>query len=199
MSYYQISSGSGPVECELAVAKFLRHLLAKFPKTEVVQAVEGHAPGTLKSAYLKSETDLSQFCGTVQWICKSPFRPNHKRKNWFINFRTYESREIEGFDERQISFQTMRSGGSGGQNVNKVETAVRATYLPTGYTTVCTDERSQHMNRQRAIERIKLHLLEQQEAARAGERKDKWGQHNCLKRGDAVATFVGENFQGGRS
>jgi len=197
MSYYQISSGSGPVECELAVAKFLRYLVAAFPQTEVVEMVQGHAAGTLKSAYLKSEADLSQFCGTVQWICKSPFRPNHKRKNWFINFRSYECQEIEGFDEKQISFQTMRSGGSGGQNVNKVETAVRATYLPTGYTTVCTDERSQHMNKQRAIERIKLHLIEQREAALAGEKKDKWGQHNNLKRGDAVATFAGEKFERG--
>lgn len=194
MSYYQISAGNGPVECELAVAKFLKYIYDNFSEVDIIQTTDGYNSGTLKSAYLKTESDLSDFCGTVQWICKSPFRPNHKRKNWFISFREFKENDIAGFDESQIVFQTMRSGGHGGQNVNKVETAVRATYLSTGYSTICQDERSQHLNKKRAVERIKIHLLEEAEQLKAGDKKEKWSQHNNLQRGDAVASFKGEKF-----
>lgn len=194
MSYYQISSGNGPVECELAVAKFLNWLRANFDGVEIVDAAGGYAQGTLKSASVKTEADLGRFCGTLRWTCKSPYRPNHKRKNWFFSVRRFEETALQDFDDSQVVFQTMRAGGHGGQNVNKVETAVRAIYTPTGFSTVCSDERSQLMNKKRALERIKLHLLEEQEAAKADEKKTKWGQHNSLQRGDAVASFHGEKF-----
>lgn len=194
MSYYQISSGNGPVECELAVARFLAYLQANHDAVELVQASRGHARGTLKSACVKTDADLGRFCGTVRWTCPSPYRPHHKRKNWFFSVRRFEEKDLRDFDESLVVFQTMRSGGHGGQNVNKVETAVRAIYTPTGFSTVCSDERSQLTNRKRALERIKIHLLEEQDAARAEEKREKWDQHNSLKRGDAVACFRGETF-----
>ena len=195
MSYYQISSGNGPSECELAVAKFARFLAEKFGDVEVLRTTPGYEEGTYRSVYLKTDADLDRYLGTLQWICKSPYRPNHKRKNWFISFDKFEESAFAEFDESKISFQTTRSGGHGGQNVNKVETAVRATYLPTGYSTVCQDERSQLMNKKRAVERIKLYLLLLNEEKGASDKKEKWSQHNNLKRGDASACFVGEKFQ----
>lgn len=195
MSYYQISSGNGPSECELAVAKFLAFLTSNFEDVHIIQSSDGYEEGTFKSVYLESETDLSEFVGTLKWICQSPFRPNHRRKNWFISFKKFEETELNGFDESQIVFQTMRAGGHGGQNVNKVETAVRATYLPTGFSTVSQDERSQLMNKKRAIARIKLHLLEEAEQAKADNKKEKWNQHNNLERGNAVMAFKGGKFQ----
>ena len=197
MSFWQISSGNGPVECELAVARFLEWLSGRVD-VEIVELKPGYEKGTLKSAAFRCDSDLGCFCGSIQWICQSPFRPGHKRKNWFINFMGFDEGEIKAFDENQVAYQTMRSGGSGGQNVNKVESAVRATYLPDGFSTVCQDERSQHMNRKRALDRLKLYFLRSRQASGAAEKKERWNQHNNLQRGDAVATFAGEHFEARR-
>lgn len=195
MRYYQISSGNGPSECELAVAKFLGFLFEEYPDIELVQTTDGYERNTFKSVYFSTSHDLGKYTGTLQWRCKSPYRPHHGRKNWFFSLREFNEAELAGFDESRIAFQTMRAAGPGGQNVNKVETAVRATYLPTGFSTVSQDERSQLANRKRAVERIRIHYMEEAEGARADGRKEKWNQHNNLERGDAVACFQGEKFQ----
>lgn len=195
MRYYQISSGSGPSECELAVARFLGFLQSEYSDIQIIQTTDGCEKNAFKSVYLGTETDLGQYAGTLQWICKSPYRPHHGRKNWFFNMREFNEAELAGFDESKIAFQTMRSGGHGGQNVNKVETAVRATYLPTGFSTVCQDERSQLANKKRAVERIKIQFMEEAEAAKADGKKEKWNQHNNLERGAALACFRGERFE----
>lgn len=81
----QLSSGQGPAECELAVAKLLAALLAEFPDIQILARAPGIKPGTLRSARLQSDADLSFLEGTVQWVCQSPYRPKHKRKNWFVD------------------------------------------------------------------------------------------------------------------
>lgn len=194
MGFWQISSGNGPVECELAVAKFLQWLDGR-NDLEIVELRPGYEKGCLKSAAFRCEDDLSPFCGSIRWSCPSPFRLGHKRKNWFINFMGFDERELASFDEGKVAFQTMRAGGSGGQNVNKVESAVRAIYQPTGASVVCQDERSQHMNRKRALDRLKLRFLRDVAEAGAADKKDKWSQHNNLQRGGEVAVFEGEAFK----
>lgn len=145
---YCISSGNGPCECELAVAKFARYLI-KEHNASVISSSEGYNKGTFRSVTIACDEDLTEFTGSVLWICKSPFRTGHKRKNWFINFTVYEEAETVDFDSEHIAVSTFRSGGHGGQHVNKVETGVRVVHLPTGTTVVCTDERSQYANKKR--------------------------------------------------
>lgn len=195
MRYYQVSSGNGPSECELAVAKFVQFLQRTYPDVQLIEGTPGYEKETYRSAYISTDADLSRYLGPLRWVCKSPYRPNHGRKNWFFSLQEFQASELAGFDEQQITFQTMRSGGHGGQNVNKVETAVRATYLPTGFSTVSQDERSQLANKKRAIERIKIHYLEEMGKARAAECREKWVQHNSLERGNPVASFRGLGFK----
>ena len=128
---YQISSGQGPAECELGVAKLLHYLQSNY-EISVIETSPGYHEGTFRSVQFSTSADLSAFVGSVQWICRSPYRPAHKRKNWFLDFSVCGEAEDTEFDPEQVTFETFRSGGKGGQNINKVESGVRAVYLPTG-------------------------------------------------------------------
>ena len=107
---YQISSGQGPAECELGVAKLLSFLQSNYD-VSVVSSSPGFYEGTYRSVRIYSDCDLSSFVGSVQWICRSPYRPEHKRKNWFIDFSVCTAVKTEKFDPKQVVFDTFRSGG----------------------------------------------------------------------------------------
>lgn len=128
------------------------------------------------------------------WVCKSPYRRWHKRKNWYIDFKVCNQAENTEFDVEKVVFSTFHSGGNGGQNVNKVETGVRAMYLPTGDVTVCTDERSQLANKKKALIRLK-NLVENRNAAVKSKNSNLMRvSHVNLERGNEAAKFAGEKF-----
>lgn len=91
----------------------------------------------------------------------------------------------------EIIYETCRSGGKGGQNVNKVETTVRAIHRPTGLSVKCSDERSQHRNKAMARERLLLKLRELNDSAVAGSWFLQWTRHDSLERGNPVKKFAG--------
>ena len=92
-------------------------------------------------------------------------------------------------------FETFRSGGKGGQNVNKVESGVRAIYLSTGQAVTCTEERSQYANKHKALARLR-ELTERENCQRkAAEKDSNWRCHTGLERGNANMRFKGLNFQ----
>ena len=191
---YQISSGQGPAECELGVAKFLEYLARNYPVT-VLETSRGYNEGTYRSAKISTEADLSQYEGSVQWICRSPYRPAHRRKNWFLDFSVCKAARTEDFDPEQVIFETFRSGGKGGQNVNKVESGVRAIYLPTRQTVECTEERSQYANKQKAVARLREIIKQQNNEKQAAVKNSDWRCHTRLERGNAGAVFVGMAFK----
>ena len=190
---YQISSGQGPAECELGVAKMLAYLQANYD-VSIIDTSSGFYEGTFRSARIYCEDDLSQFVGSVQWICRSPYRPEHKRKNWFIDLSVCVTSKVEKFDPEQVVFDTFRSGGKGGQNVNKVETGVRAIYLPTGQAVVCTEERSQYANKQKAVARLHDMIRKENQQKKATEKNENWRCHTQLERGNATIQFEGMEF-----
>lgn len=190
---YQISSGQGPAECELGVAKLLDYLKTHYD-VSLLDTSPGYYAGTFRSVRLYTEEDLSEYTGSVQWVCRSPYRPSHKRKNWFIDFHLCETVRTDVFDPEQVVFDTFRSGGKGGQNVNKVESGVRAIYLPTGQAVVCTEERSQYANKQKALSRLQALIQKSNLDHQAQQKSQNWRHHTRLERGNAHVRFEGLEF-----
>lgn len=136
---WQLSAGQGPAECQLAVAKLLAALMKEFPDIRVIQAVSGSRPGTYRSVRIGTGRDLSFLEGSVQWICPSPYRPGHKRKNWFVDISPCAPLPLRQGRPERVRFETFRSGGKGGQHINKVETGVRAVDMESGLAAVSTE------------------------------------------------------------
>ena len=188
----QISSGQGPEECELAVGLFYQALRREVEDVQMVSCVKGRRGG-FSSVVLEAEADWSGLEGSVLWVCKSPLRPGHKRKNWYIEVSILE--EIPRTSrEMQVRFETFRSGGKGGQNVNKVETGVRVVHIPTGIAVVSTEARSQHMNKQIALNRLCDILADRDLQCARREKELAWMEHNRLERGNPVRIYEGREF-----
>lgn len=188
----QISSGQGPEECELAVGLFYQALRREVEEIRMVSCVKGRRGG-FSSVVLEAEADWSGLEGSVLWVCKSPLRPGHKRKNWYIDVSILE--EIPRTSrEMQVRFETFRSGGKGGQNVNKVETGVRVVHIPTGIAVVSTEARSQHMNKQIALNRLCDILADRDLQCARREKELAWMEHNRLERGNPVRIYEGREF-----
>lgn len=190
----QISSGLGPAECEHAVALFFARLQKEVKDIRLIQSVPGRNRGDFSSVMFETEEDLSGLEGSIQWICKSPYRPQHKRKNWYIDVSILEAAP-DRTDEMELRFETFRSGGKGGQNVNKVETGVRVIHVPTGLAVVSTEARTQHMNKKLAVNRLCEILAEHHQQEKAREKELAWLEHTRLQRGNPVRIYVGERFE----
>lgn len=189
----QLSSGQGPQECQLAVGLLLRSLQKEFSDIQVVSGKPGAGKGCYTSVLLRTESDLSQLEGSVLWICQSPYRPNHGRKNWYVDVSVIPEAEVIS-KEADYKVERLHSGGKGGQNVNKVETGVRVKHIPTGITVTCTEERSQYMNKKKAIERVQKMLDLREEHAEAQHQNMAWQEHNRIVRGNPVRIYKGEKF-----
>ena len=189
----QISAGQGPSECQLAVAKLYEALKREYGDLEILSDTKGHEKGCFDSIRFRTGHDMSGLEGTVLWICKSPFRKNHKRKNWYVDVSIIpEQTEIAAYKEYRI--EKFHCGGKGGQNVNKVETGVRIIHIPTGLVAQSTEERSQFQNKQKAMEKLQNKLANLQKEQEEKQVNTAWQEHNRIVRGNPVRTYEGEKF-----
>ena len=190
----QLSSGQGPSECELAVLKLYEALKKEYPDIEFLSAHEAREKGCYTSIIFTTERDLSDLEGSIQWICRSPFRPNHKRKNWFVDVSIIP--EMENIcKDQDIRFERFHSGGKGGQNVNKVETGERLIHIPTGITVTSTSERSQYANKKDALEKLNVILSQRELAEKQKQVNSAWREHTKIVRGNPVRVYEGEGFK----
>lgn len=196
-----LSAGQGPEECRWVVAQLVRvfadEATAERLSCVAIEPVTGPVPSALlrvegagADAFARART------GTIRWVGTSRFRPTHKRRNWFVAATIIAEAE-EAYDLRDvdIAYQSYRASGPGGQHVNTTDSAVRATHLPTGLTSTAQDQRSQFANKKLARWKLALLLDERRREDEAGGRRERWGQHHALERGNAVRTYEGDRFR----
>ena len=194
-----ISAGAGPRECEYAargIARaFMREAKAADLKSELI---EGDNAGSMLIRIIGpgSESFAKARIGTVQWIGQSPFRPRHKRKNWFVGvIRLPRPEEIPDHDIKHVTFTAMRASGPGGQHVNKTNSAVRAVHRPSGIAVSAQSERSQHANKKICMIKLAAIFAQKVETENAAQKQDQWWAQRGLERGNAVRVYKGVKFQ----
>lgn len=200
----QITAGRGPAECTWVVAQVLKKVLEEAQEKGLQPTVlcreAGSENGTVESALVaiegkEADAFVSSWKGTIQWIGQSQFRKMHKRKNWFIGIFEVNKPDQSVIHEKDIQYQAMRSSGAGGQHVNKVSSAIRATHVPTGTSVVAMDSRSQHQNKKLAKERLlqKLELVNSE--LMKNQFQNQWMNQMQIERGNPVRTFKGSDFK----
>ncbi len=190
----QISSGNGVDEVCRAIYHFLNWLEKRY-SFEVVKIEYAKCKDCYKSVLLKSnDSALLELEGTHLWRSQSPFRAKHKRKNWYFSLNILKEQNRISFDESKVVYQTMKSPKKGGQHVNTTCSGVRAVYEPLNIEAVSFDERSQHLNKIRALERLIKRVQELELANAFKQKSEQWQSGKEIERGNSILVFEKESF-----
>ncbi|WP_109477647.1 peptide chain release factor 2 [Paraburkholderia sp. C35] len=203
-AFIDIQAGAGGTEaCDWAsmlLRQYLRYCERKGFKTEVLEESEGDVAG-IKSATIKVEGEyaygfLRTETGIHRLVRKSPFDSSGGRHTSFSSVFVYpeidESFEIE-VNPADLRIDTYRASGAGGQHINKTDSAVRITHVPSGIVVQCQNDRSQHRNRAEAMAMLKSRLYEAEMRKRQSEQDKLEAGKSDVGWGHQIRSYVLDN------
>lgn len=199
--YMDIQSGSGGTEA-MDWANMILRMYLKFAdkqgfKTEVIEMSEGEVAG-IKSATIKISGEYAYGwfrteTGIHRLVRKSPFDSNNRRHTSFCSAFVYpvvdDKIEIE-IKPQDIRVDTYRSSGAGGQHINKTDSAIRITHIPTNIVVQCQNNRSQHQNRAEAMQQLKAKLYELELRKKEAEKKASEENKADIGWGSQIRSYV---------
>jgi peptide chain release factor 2 len=202
-----INSGAGGTEaCDWAnmlLRMYQRWAESRGWKTEVTDALTGETAGLKSVTMLIKGENAYGFCkaerGVHRLVRISPFDSNKRRHTSFASVDTIaEIEESDGeivIPPTEFKVDTFRSGGKGGQNVNKVETAVRITHIPTGLVVASQAQRSQHQNRATAMNLLLSRIFAQRVDAEKAEMERFYGEKGSVSWGNQIRSYVFQPYR----
>ncbi|WP_141671502.1 peptide chain release factor 2 [Gilliamella sp. wkB292] len=199
--YLDIQSGSGGTEAqdwaEMLLRMYLRWAESKGFTTEVMEVSDGDVAG-IKSATIKVTGDyaygwLRTETGVHRLVRKSPFDSGNRRHTSFASVFVYpevdDNIDID-INPADLRIDVYRASGAGGQHVNKTESAVRITHVPTGIVTQCQNNRSQHSNKDQAMKQLKAKLYELEMHKKNAEKQQMEENKSDIGWGSQIRSYV---------
>ena len=199
--FLDIQAGAGGTEAQdwasMLLRQYLKYAERKGFKVEVLEESEGDVAG-IKSATIKMEGEyafgyLRTETGVHRLVRKSPFDSSGGRHTSFASVFVYpevdESFEVE-VNPADLRVDTYRASGAGGQHINKTDSAVRLTHIPTGIVVQCQNDRSQHRNRAEAMQMLKSKLYELEMRNRMAEQQKLEDSKTDVGWGHQIRSYV---------
>ncbi|OGS74476.1 MAG: peptide chain release factor 2 [Gallionellales bacterium GWA2_60_142] len=202
--FIDIQAGAGGTEaCDWAsmlLRQYLRYCERKGFKVEVLEETDGDVAG-IRSASLKVEGEyayglLRTETGVHRLVRKSPFDSSGGRHTSFASLFVYpevdDSIEID-INPADLRVDTYRASGAGGQHINKTDSAIRITHIPTGIVVQCQNDRSQHKNRAEAMSMLKSRMYEEELRKRQAEQQKLEDTKSDVGWGHQIRSYVLDN------